>query len=300
MMNSNRPPVNTKKVGGAVAIGIVILLVVILFFVFAPYVTVPAGHTGVVVTMGRVSDTVLNEGLHFKLPWQNVILIDNRAQKEPLVTQAFSSDIQQVDVTCSINFSVDRDTSQNLYKNVGVDYYTKVMLPRVMENVKGVFSKYTADNLIGARDTLSAQIMAKLSPEMKAYGIEVLSIAIEDIDFSNAFTDAVEAKQVAEQTKKKTETEQEALLIVERTTADRAVITAEADAEVLKINADAKAYSLRVQAEAEAEANKLVAGSITQQLIDYVQANGWDGALPQFVSGDSGMLPVLNMEPSKP
>ncbi len=300
MVNINRPQINKKKLGGAITVGVVILLIIILFFVFAPFVTVPAGHTGVVVTMGRVSDDVLSEGLHFKLPWQTVILIDNRAQKEPLVTQAFSSDIQQVNVSCSVNYSVDRETSQNLYKNVGVDYYGKVMLPRVMENVKAVFSKYTADNLVDARDTLSGQIQGKLAPEMQAYGIKVLSIAIEDVDFSDTFTDAVEAKQVAEQTKKKTEIEQDALLIVEQTTADRALITAKANAEVVKIDADAKAYAQRAQAEAEAQANELVAQSITQELINYVQANNWDGALPQFISGENQMLPVINLEPEKP
>lgn len=300
MVNTNRPQVNKKKLGGAIGVGIVILLIIILFFTFSPFVTVPAGHTGVVVTMGKVSDDVLSEGMHFKLPWQTVILIDNRAQKAPLDTQAFSSDIQQVNVSCSVNYSVDRATSQNLYKNVGIDYYSKVMLPRVMENVKAVFSKYTADNLIDARDSLSVQIQEKLAPEMKAYGINVLSIAIEDVDFSDTFTEAVEAKQVAEQTKKKTEIEQDSLLVVEQTTADRALITAKANAEVLKIDADAKAYAKSTQAEAEAKANKLIAESVTQTLINYVQANNWNGELPQFVSGESQMLPVINMESEKP
>ncbi len=288
-------PINPKKMGGAVAILVVVAVILILFFAFAPYVTVPTGHTGVVITMGKVSDTVLPEGLSFKLPWQTVIFIDNRAQKAAFQTQAFSSDIQQVDVSASVNYSIDRETSQSLYKNVGVNYYGTVMLPRIMENVKAVFSKYTAENLMGERETLSKQIKDRLVLEMKPYGIEILNISIEDIDFSEKFTDSVEAKQVAEQTLLKTEIEQKEKLIVEETTAKRAVITANADAEVAKINADAKAYALRAEAEAEAEANKLVAESITLQLIEYVQANNWDGALPQLYSGDGGVLPVLNM-----
>jgi len=278
-------------------IAVIILAILFLIATFAPYAVVPAGHTGVVVTMGSVSETVLSPGLHFKLPWQNVVMIDNRAQKAPLFTQAFSADIQQVDVTCSINYSVDKETSQNLYKNVGVDYYNTVMLPRIMENVKAVFSKYSAENLVSARETLSDQILDLLSPEMKLYGIQVLSIAIEDIDFTTTFTDAVEAKQVAEQMKLKTQIEQSEKLAIERTTAERAIITANAEASVLKIDADAKAYSQRVQAEAEAEANKLVAESITKELIEYVQANLWDGMLPKMYVADSGtVLPVLNMD----
>lgn len=286
---------SNKQRNTLIIVAIVVVLVLILFFTFAPYVVVPPGHTGVVVTMGRVSDTVLSDGLNFKLPWQNVVFIDNRAQKASLTTQAFSSDIQQVDVNISVNFSIDRETSQNLYKNVGTEYYNTVMLPRVMENVKAVFSKYTAENLVVSREALSKQVKDLLTPEMKYYGIEIISVAIEDVDFTNAFTDAVEAKQVAEQTKLKSEIEQAEMLMIEQTTAERALVTANADAEVLKINANAKAEALLAEAQAEAEANKLIAQSITPELIEYVQANGWDGALPQFMTGDGSVLPILDM-----
>jgi len=282
--------------GGAVIALVVVGLILVAAFMC--FVTVPPGHSGVVVTMGRVSDHVLSDGLHFKLPWQNVVLMDNRAQKKQLTTQAFSSDIQQVDIVFSINYSVDRATSQNLYKNVGVAYYETVMQPRILENLKAVFSKYTAENLVAAREVLSSQVMLLLGPEMKAFGIEVLSVAIENIDFTDAFTDAVEAKQVAEQTKLKTQIQQDEQLLIERTSAERAEIAATADAKVAQIAADAKAYAIRAQAEAEAEANKMVAQSITEQLIQYVQANGWDGRLPQFISGESGMLPVINLDAS--
>lgn len=296
MNYQEKKPARKKTNVRLISVLVVIALIVVLFFTFSPYVVVPPGHTGVMVTFGRVSDTVLADGLHFKLPWQNVILVDNRAQKASLNTQAFSSDIQQVNINVSVNYSVDRATSQNLYKNVGVQYYETVMLPRIMENVKAVFSKYTAENLVGAREQLSLQVKDLLTAEMKAYGIEILSVAIEDVDFTDAFTDAVEAKQVAEQNKLKSEIEQAELLMVEKTTAERAVVTANADAEVARIDADAKAYALRIQAEAEAEANKLIASSITDQLIDYVQANNWDGALPQLMSGaDSSILPILDM-----
>lgn len=295
MNYQEKRPVNKKKVTTATIAVIIVVAIILVLVVFSPFVMVPAGHTGVVVTMGRVSDNVLADGLHFKLPWQNVVLIDNRAQKASLVTQAFSSDIQQVNVNVSVNYSVDRETSQNLYKNVGVAYYDTVMLPRIMENVKATFSKYTAENLVGAREMLSKQVKDQLTPEMKAYGIEILSVAIEDVDFTDAFTDAVEAKQVAEQTKLKTEIQQAELLMVERTDAERAVVAANADAEVAKINADAKAYAQRVQAEAEAEANKQIAASITPELIEYVEVNAWDGALPKLVSGSGDLMPIVDL-----
>lgn len=295
MVYPQKKPTNKKKVTAGIIAAVIVLLVVIL--AFSAFVTVPPGHTGVVVTMGRVSDNVLSDGLHVKLPWQNVVTMDNRTQKASLTTQAFSSDIQQVDINVSVNYSIDRETSQNLYKNVGVQYYDTVMLPRIMENVKAVFSKYTAENLVGTRETLAREVRDLLMPEMKRYGIEIISVAIEDVDFTAAFTDAVEAKQVAEQTKLKSEIEQAEKLMVEKTDAERAIVTANANSEVMKIDADANAYKQRIQAEAEAEANTLIANSITPDLIQYVQANNWDGALPRLMtSSGSDIMPILNLE----
>ena len=65
--------------------------------------SVPTGYTGIVTTFGRVEDKTLEAGLHLKSPFQQIITMDNREQKTAFVTEAFSSDIQQVDITGSIN-----------------------------------------------------------------------------------------------------------------------------------------------------------------------------------------------------
>ncbi len=283
----------SKKAASGITIAIVVLVLLIITAsnIFAQ---VPTGHTGVVVTFGKVETYVLGEGIHFKIPWQKVVKMDNRAQKISSTMQAFSSDIQQVDVVCSVNYSVDRATSQDLYRNVGEYYYTTVMEPRINELVKAVFTKFSADKLVANRDSLSGMIEDLLAPEIKAYGIQLLNISIEDIDFTDVFTEAVEKKQVAEQSKLQAQIEQAQKIMEEEAMAEREVIKAEAAASVLKIDADAKAYSVEIQAEAEAEANRKVAESLTDSIIAYVEANRWDGALPQFYGSD-GMLPILDM-----
>ena len=243
----------TKIKTGKVSIRLIIIVAVILvagILTAMCTVQVPTGHTGVVVTFGRTEEYVLSEGLHFILPWQNVIKMDNRAQKETVSFSAFSSDIQQVQVTVSVNYSVDKETSQNLYKNVGQYYYDTVMNPRIYEDVKSVFSKCTAENLVANRENLSDQVEGILSPEMKEYGIEIISVSIEDIDFTDVFTDAVEAKQVAEQSKLQATIEEEQKTMIAKQEAERAQIQANANAEVAKIDADAKAYAVQVAAEA--------------------------------------------------
>lgn len=285
--------------------GVVLAVIVLALIAFPPFVSVPTGHTGVVTTFGRVEDKVLEEGFHFKNPVQRVVMMDNRTQKVSIAMQAFSSDIQQVDIVCSVNYSVDRQNAQNLYKNVGVSYYETIMRPRIHECTKSVFTKYTAETLMDVRSSLSTQIRDLLAPEMKSYGILIASVTIENVDFTDAFTDAVEAKQVALQTKLKTETQQAELvsiaqstaerdLIAARTDAEKRTILAEAEASVKRIEADADAYKVKVQSEAEAAANKLIASSLTDSLIRYTQANRWNGALPQIV-GNSTTLPVLDL-----
>ncbi|MHB1151910.1 MAG: prohibitin family protein [Eubacteriales bacterium] len=281
-----------KAVSGiTIAIVVLVLLIITASNIFAQ---VPTGHTGVVVTFGKVETYVLDEGIHFKIPWQKVVKMDNRAQKVSSTMQAFSSDIQQVDVVCSVNYSVDRATSQDLYRNVGEYYYTTVMEPRINELVKAVFTKFSADKLVSNRDTLSGMVEELLAPEMKVYGIQLINVSIEDIDFTDVFTEAVEKKQVAEQSKLQAQIEQAQKIMEEEAMAEREVIKAEAAASVLKIDADAKAYSVEIQAVAEAEANRKVAESLTDSIIAYVEANRWDGALPQFYGSD-GMLPILDM-----
>lgn len=288
-----------------ITLAVILTVVVLAIIAFPPFVSVPTGHTGVVTTFGRVEDKVLDEGFHFKNPAQHVVMMDNRTQKASVSMQAFSSDIQQVDIVCTVNYSVDKQNAQNLYRNVGVNYYDTIMRPRIQECTKSVLTQYTAETLMDVRSSLSAQIRDLLAPEMKEYGILVASVTVENVDFTDAFTDAVEAKQVALQTKLKTETEQaeqlsiaqstaERDLIAARTDAEKRTILAEAEAEVKRIEADADAYKVKVQSEAEAAANKLIAASLTDSLIRYTQATRWDGALPQAV-GSSAALPVLDL-----
>lgn len=276
-------------------LSIVIVLAVIIVLTSCT-ASVPTGYTGIVTTFGRVEDITLEAGLHLKSPFQKIINMDNREQKTPFNTEAFSSDIQQVDVTGSINYAINKSTAMTLFKEVGTDYFNKLVSPRMLEITKGVFSKYTAENLVANRQHLSEQIRDNLSAELSPYGINVISVNIENIDFTDAFTDAVEAKQVAAQRKLQAEIEQAQMTMETQQAAERQRINAEAEAAVAKINADADAYATKVRAEAEAEANKKIAESLTPDLISFNEVKAWNGQLPTYVAGESSTtLPILNM-----
>ncbi|MBR6752830.1 MAG: prohibitin family protein [Clostridia bacterium] len=277
-----------------ILLGLAVLLIVVI--ISACSCQIDTGYTGIVTTFGKVEDHTLEAGFHLKSPFQQITLMDNREQKTTFKTQAFSSDIQQVDITGSINYAIDKSTAMTLFREVGTDYFDKLIYPRMLENTKAVFSQYTAENLVSARETLSAQIRDDLSQEMAPYGITVISVSIENIDFTDAFTDAVENKQVAAQKKLQAEIEQEQKTMETQQQAERQQIEAEAAANVKKMNADAEAYATRVKAEAEAEANKKIAESLTEELISFTEAKQWNGELPQFVGGGTDALPVINFE----
>lgn len=274
--------------------------------------TVPTGHTGILTTFGKVEDITLEAGVHFKLPVQKVVVMDNRTQVAKITLTCFSSDIQEVLVDYSMNYQIDKSNAQTIYKNIGTDYYTTVMQPRIQEVVKSVIAKYTAESLIESRDALSNQITDTLVDELGAYNIEVVSTSVENIDFSDAFTNSVEEKVVALQTKLKTQTEEEQKTMQQEENAKRAEIQANADAAVKEIQAQADANVAKIEAEAEAEVkkiqadadayagekqaevNKKLAESVTDELVKYLTTQQWDGKLPAyFVTSDGTVLPIL-------
>ena len=253
---------------------------------------VPTGYTGILTTFGAINDRTLSAGINFKAPWQSIITMDNRTQKVQLDTSAFSSDIQQVDISLSVNYCIDQTTARELYRTVGRNYYENIMYPRIQENLKAVFSQYTAENLIAQREFLSDSVKSLTANDMKSYGITIVSIAIEDIDFTDAFTNAVEAKQVAAQNKLTAQTIQEQQTMEANAAAERAIIAAnaqaeqdiiaaQADLEVVKIQADAALYA----GEKESTMNERLARALTANLIKYYWIKQWNGKLPTTVLG---------------
>lgn len=279
-----------KEIRGFGVIALVVALVMIGISCFS---SVPTGYTGILTTFGRVENETMEAGFHLKAPWQSIVKMNNQEQRKSFTLEAFSSDIQQVNVSGSINYNIDKTTAMTLYREVGTAYADTLIIPRLYENTKAVFSHYKAEELISNRDALSDEIRDMMIADMKGYGVNVLSISIEDVDFTDAFTTAVEAKQVASQNKLKAETEQEQQTMEARAAAERRQIEAEAQAEVERINADAEAYRIKTQSEAEAEANKKIAESLSEQLIEYNYANSWNGQLPSTFVGDGDAIPVI-------
>lgn len=255
------------KMRTGIILGVIVLLVLI---VGAGAVTVvPAGHTGVVVTMGKVSDRVLDEGMHFKLPFvQQVVMMNNKIQK----TEIDSSGV-------AINYHINKDDSAVIYRTIGEGYADTVLQPAIQESMKAITAQYTAEELITKRSAVGEEIGATLAEKVQEYGILIDKFNIINFDFSAEFNDAIEQKQVAEQNKLRAETEKE-----------QKIIEAQADAEQKVIAAKAEADAIRQKAEAEADANEKINASLNENVLKYQQIEKWNGEYPNVVSSDSSIL----------
>ena len=244
--------INPKKI----IIPIVIVIVAVIVGLNS-FVVVDAGHTGVVVTMGKVNEGVLQEGVHAKIPFvQSVEKIDNRIQKLEVNTEAFSKDLQSVKTVLAINYRVDTSKSYSIYKNIGSDYENVLVVPAVNEVLKAITATYTAEQSVTNRALISDGLVKGLNEKLNNIGLYVTDVNIIDFDFSEAFITAIEEKQVAQQKLLKAETEKQT-----------------------KIK----------NAEADAEANNKINDSLTDKVIQNKKIEKWNGELPK-VQGDGGTI----------
>ena len=270
----------------------IVAVIVILVMVLGCFTKIPTGYTGIVTTFGRVENYTFDPGIHFKAPWQSVIKMDNRIQKHSLELSCFSQDIQEVNIKYTLNYQISSKDAMTIYATIGREYFDTVITPNISEAVKVCTAKYTAESLVNDRSDLAKAIEVFLTDALERYNIFVIGTSIENIDFTDAFTDAVEAKQVAQQNMLKAQTEQNQATMEEEARAKRAIIAANAEAEQSIIAANADLEVVKIQSEAslyagqrEAEMNARIAENLTPDLISYYWIKQWTGTLPTTVLG---------------
>lgn len=249
--------------------------IVILLFAFKPWVQVGAGERGVVQNFGAVQDNVLNEGIHFRIPVvQTVIIMDVKIQKVLTDAASSSSDLQDVSMSVALNYHIIPDKANLVYQTIGVEFKERVIDPAIQEVMKAVSARYTAEELITKRPIVSSEMKDALSSRLLVSNIAVDAFSIINFRFSQTFTDAIEAKQTAEQN----------------------ALKAKRDLDRIKVEAEQTIAA----ATAEAEALRLQKMNISPDLIELrkIEANlkaieKWNGILPQ-VTG-AGAIPFIGV-----
>lgn len=241
-----------------------------MFLLLSSVTTIPAGHTGVVTTFGKVSGTVLGEGLHFKLPFiTNVVKIDNRVLKTEVSSSSASKDLQTVNSTIALNYRIGRANSASIYQNIGTDFENVLINPAIQECVKSVTAQFTAEELITERQKVGDLMREALAEKIGPYGFDIEVFNITSFEFSEEFNAAIEAKQTAQQNALKAEQ-------------DLARIKVEAQQQIEQARAEAESYRLKNQ-------------EITQETLAMEWINKWDGKLPSVASDGSMMFDISDI-----
>lgn len=243
-------------------------IILVLVFVLKPFTIISAGHRGVVLNLGAVSDRILGEGLNFKIPlYQSIVEVNVQVQKAKARAQAASRDLQTVETEIAVNYIIEPAQVNKLYQEIGTEYEATVIDPAILETVKSVTARYTAEQLIGSRQQVSQEIQKDLAERLKPFHLEVKAISIENFNFSETFNNAIEQKQQAEQLALKAQRD------LER-------IRTEAEQQIAMARADAESFRLRTQ-------------NLTPLLRDMEWIKKWDGKLPHYYGGAQ---PLINLQ----
>lgn len=247
------------------------ILGLFIFITFlSSFTTVRSGEVGLKVRFGKIVDNSIKEGINFKIPYiEKIVRVNIKVQKVELDTESSSKDLQTITTKLAVNYKVEGDKASNLYKTVGNSYEETILTPAIQESIKAVMSEYTAEQTITKRNEVSDKCLIEIQNKVEKYGINIAEFNIIDLDFSQAYNQAIEEKQVAEQK----------------------VLTAQQELEKTKIEAEKKI----VEAEATNKANQLLKQNVTDEVLLKQFIEKWDGKLPTTYAGND-ILKIFNLK----
>ena len=269
-MPKNSPSPNQVGAGTVVAGAILVLSIV---GVFNAITIIDPGQVGIVIRLGEAQEPALDEGLHFVIPFiTKVERLNVRILKAEVKTEAASKDLQLVKADIVVNYRVDKAQAVTLYRTVGQRYLETVIEPSIQEAFKAGSAKYTAEELITERATVSVEIRESINTRLEQRGVIIEAVNITTFDFSPEFNKAIEEKVKEEQAAKKAENELKRIKI---------------EKEQAKTKAEGEAAAILERAKAEAEALELKKSLATMELIWLTAVEKWDGKLPTHLFGAS-------------
>lgn len=241
----------------------------ILVVFFNSWYTVDPGYAGIHTRMGRIVQVNTDPGIYVMYPFVDTIhYMDTRIKKGTITTEAFSRDLQTVDIEVALNYRVLDPLP--LFKNVGSDYHRIVIDPLTQESVKAVIAKFTAEDLTQQRHAAKEWVKTELKSSLKDVYIELVDFNFIHVDFHKDFIHAIEAKQIAEQQAK------QAKFLTEKVKEEMAQS---------KLRADANAYAMKIQRDI-----------VDEKVIELKKIEKWNGVLPHVVTNGTPLLNIMRSD----
>ena len=253
--------INTRKTIIWSLVGIFVLSVVL-----SSFYVIKSTERGVLSTFGKISETPVPDGLHIKIPFiQTINKVNIQQKKFDGHENSYTRDVQTSEVEYTINYDLVKANVSNLIKNIGENYHERIVVPFIRSAMKEAFGNFNATQIVENRDAVRREIENRLRETLNKDYFQLV-----DIDFDDAFENAIKEKQVAEQNALK---------------AKNVTIQVEEQAKQTKIKAEAEAEAMRIKAHA-LESNP--------KLVSYEAVQKWDGKLPEYMLGDA--VPFINLK----
>jgi regulator of protease activity HflC (stomatin/prohibitin superfamily) len=250
-----------------------VLIIFVAIYLWPIYIVEP-GNVGVVIHFGAVQPGVLPEGLHFVVPFRTKVQQMNvRVQKIQGEGTASSKDLQNVTSVVAINFYVNREKADVVFKEIGLGYTETIIEPAVQESIKAASAKYTAEELITRREDVKMNVYQEIRERLSKHNIVVTDFSIVEFKFSEKFEQAIEEKQIAEQSALRARND---------------LIRIQTEAEQAKAKADGEALAEIARAKAQAEAQRMLQQTITPQLLQLRAIERWNGTMPVVMGSNAG------------
>ena len=255
------------------------LILILIMGIFGCFYIIEAGERGIILTFGNPDMVPKSEGLHFKIPFvQKIVKMDIKTQKYEADASAASKDLQTVTSKIATNYHLESDSVPIIYKEIGIDYSSRVIQPIEQEIVKSVTAKFTAEELITKREDVRIEIKQALHDRLIGRGIVVEEVSITNFDFSPSFNAAIEQKVTNEQAALAAKNKLEQI----KYEAEQTVAKAAAEAEALRMKKQSITPELVQLSQIEVQSKAL---DVQLKAIDK-----WDGKLSVVSSSGNGGL----------
>jgi len=258
----------------------VLLFIVIAIIVVQGFGTIKQGYEGVVVKLDRATGDVKGPGLYWVTPIvYKVVSIDTRLDERERTIEAATSDQQDVAMKVTINYRVDPAQVVFLYSEYQRNY-DSIIDKAIDQWAKDSSGHYTPQEMLTNRSALASEIKAALNnrdpegaPQLAPF--TVVTVNIDNLTFSAAYTQSIEDKQVAEQDALKEE---------------NVLRQVELQAQQELARAKVEAEKIRIQAEAIT-----AQGGSEYVMLQLIQQ--WDGSFPAnlVMGGDGGPFQILDV-----
>lgn len=288
---------------GAIIVAVILIIGVVCCIVCLN--RIPTGYVGVVYNMnGGVDGEILQQGWHIVSPTKKVTTysigleqsyLSSEEKGDSKKDESFSiptSDGKTVKVNLEFSYRFDENKVAKTFTmfkgRSGESIKDTFIKPKVIAWTQEVSANYPVTDIFGDKRTdINNELDKYLKTKFKEYGIVIDTVNFTDISVDDETAAAIQKKVTAQQE-----------LELAKIEADTAKIQAEKDREVAEIQAEtaiisakADAEKVQIAADAEASANKKIAESLTDELIDKIKFDRWDGKLPT-VSGGSSIISI--------